>query len=277
MCQDPVIAALRRHGRYRTPPEPPRSMPDRLFGRQDAWFYLKTVSLVMQGARLAKRGRFTTAAWQEASLSMWRRIEACGGRIEADAGPLRQSGPGPVVFVSNHMSLLETFMLPAILLEFTRSIAIVVKESLLRYPLFGHIMRAVRPIGVSRDNPRADLKAVLNQGQEAVREGRSVLVFPQHTRSLTFDPAAFNSLGAKLAARSGVKVAPIAVKTDFMGVGKLVRDFGPVDRRKTLHLQVGPAAAAAGRTRSAHRDVTAFIEERLRSWGAAVQSTRETC
>jgi len=48
----------------------------------------------------------------------------------------------------------------------------------------------------------------------------SVLIFPQTTRDLRFDPNKFNTLGIKLAKRAKVPVIPVAVKTDAWGMGK---------------------------------------------------------
>ena len=59
---------------------------------------------------------------------------------------------GPVVIIANHMSMLETVLIPGLVVP-VNELAIVVKESLLRYPLFGPVMRAVKPIAVTRRNP----------------------------------------------------------------------------------------------------------------------------
>ena len=72
----------------------------------------------------------------------------------------------PCVFVANHMSTLETIVLPSIIRPVC-PVTFVVKQSLLDYPLFRHIAGARDPIAVSRDDPRADLKAVMEGGIEA--------------------------------------------------------------------------------------------------------------
>jgi peptide chain release factor 2 len=61
---------------------------------------------------------------------------------------------------------------------------------------------------VTRRHPREDLKQVLTEGAEHLAQGRSVLVFPQATRSTSFDPSTFNTLAVKLAARASVDVVP---------------------------------------------------------------------
>jgi 1-acyl-sn-glycerol-3-phosphate acyltransferase len=150
-------------------------------------------------------------------------------------------------------------------------VSIVLKESLLRYPVFGTILRAIDPIVVRREKPREDLKVVLKEGQAALGAGRFVLVFPQHTRSLVFDPASFNSIGVKLAQRSDVPVVPLALKTDFLGIGKLVKDIGRLDRSKTVQFRIGPPMHVEKDTRKVHAETVSFIAAQLREWGGLVR------
>jgi 1-acyl-sn-glycerol-3-phosphate acyltransferase len=125
-----------------------------------------------------------------------------GGKVEVEGLGHVAGVRGPVVFVGNHMSTLETLLLPGFMLPF-KDVAFVVKDSLLSYPVFGPIMRAVKHIPVARVNPREDLKAVLTQGEAMLRAGVSVVIFPQATRSVEFSVEEFNTLGVKLAGRAG--------------------------------------------------------------------------
>jgi 1-acyl-sn-glycerol-3-phosphate acyltransferase len=168
------------------------------------------------------------------------------------------------------MSLLETFMLPALVTP-DRLTSFVVKESLTRYPLFGAVMRAVEPIVVQRANAREDLKTVLTEGERKLREEeRSVLIFPQSTRSVAFQPRTFNSMAAKLARRAGVPLVPLALKTDFHGIGKRFRDLGRIDRSKVVHFAFGPPIHVTGTGKGAHKQTVRFIGACLREWGGEV-------
>jgi len=125
--------------------------------------------------------------------------------------------PEPVLFIGNHMSTLETMILPC-LISPLRNVTFVVKESLVKHPLFGDVMRSRDPIIVGRTDPRKDLEAVMNGGMELLSKGISIVIFPQSTRNVIFKPEEFNSLGVKLAKKAGVQVVPIALKTDFWGM-----------------------------------------------------------
>jgi len=169
------------------------------------------------------------------------------------------------------MSMIETMVLPGALVLPFHDVTTVVKDDLLRYPLFGAVMRALDPIAVTRRNPRDDLKQVLEKGTHELRAGRSVVVFPQATRAAGFSRSAFNSLGVKLARRAGVPVLPVALKTDFQQNGCLIKDLGRVDRTKTLYFKFGPVMPATGTGRETHEAVVRFIAENLKDWGVQVE------
>ena len=263
---------LARTGSYDTARDAdPRSACERMFGWSDLYYYWRIFRVVYSGHRHAKRGLFDVATWADHSYGIHRAVEGCGGRICIDGlEHVAALGERPVVYVANHMSLLETLLIPVIVLQFNY-LATVVKASLVKYPIFGTVMRAVEPVTVSRQNPREDLRKVLEDGREFLGAGRSVLIFPQSTRSTTVDPDDFNSLGPKLAQRSGVPVVPVAVKTDFHGIGRWIRDVGPIDRKKTLHLRFGETITVDGNGREAHRRTVDFITGSLEEWGCQVE------
>ena len=260
---------LRRTGRYATPVGFRGRVRDRWLGRFDGYYHGLIAYRVWSCGARAKRQGLEDGDWAERSLAVLHCVERCGGsvRIEMPAG--RLSCCTPCVYVANHMSVLETLLLPCILLPFGHP-TIVVKEDLLRYPGLCHTLKAVDPIAVTRRHPRRDLKTVLTRGRESLSAGKSVLVFPQSTRRVAFDPGTFNSLGAKLAARSGVPVVPIALKTDFSGLGPVVKEFGRIDRTRTVHFRFGQPLDAAADQKRTHADTVAFIAGALREWGGTV-------
>ncbi|MBI2362113.1 MAG: 1-acyl-sn-glycerol-3-phosphate acyltransferase [Elusimicrobia bacterium] len=269
LCPPEEVAAfqetLRRTGSYRTDPSRPRGVFDRLLGRFDAWYYLRLAGLLVAGDRLVRRGDFSTQTWAAHSLSFLRLLEGIGATV--DISGLEHSGAlgRPAVYVGNHMSALETFLLPAMLLHLDKTTA-VIKESLLRYPFLGAFARATEPIAVGRKNPREDLKAVLEQGRACLAAGRSVVLFPQATRSAVFDPEGFNSLGVKLARSAGAPVVPLALKTDLQANGRWVKDIGPLDRTKTVRFRYGPPVKVEGTGKEANAAVVRFIQSCLAEW-----------
>lgn len=195
-------------------------------------------------------------------------LERCGARFHITGLDHIREAEGPLIFISNHMSTVETMVFPCLIAPI-KPVTFVVKESLERMFVFGPIMRSCNPITVGRENPRQDMQKVLTGGAQKLADGISVILFPQSTRQARFSPEHFNSLGVKLARRAGVKVLPVAVKTDFWGNGRLIKDFGPLDRSLPNHIRFGEPMDVEGNGREEHQAIVEFIEENLRRWGAA--------
>ena len=231
-------------------------------------FYIDTIRVVFRSSHAAKRGRYGEAEWVDSSIDIINALEHAGCRLHIEGMEHIRALEGPAVFVSNHMSTLETFVLPA-LINPVRRCTFVIKPSLMDYPVFGPVMRSRDPIVVTRDNPRQDLQTVLEEGARRLAAGTSIVLFPQTTRSSTFDPAKFNSLGVKLAKNAGVPIVPVALKTDAWSNGKRLKDFGPVYPDLPIHIRFAPSLPVDGSGRAQHEAAVAFIAENLAAWSAA--------
>ncbi len=259
---------------YRTPEAQKLRFMDVLVGRSNLRYRCGIMGVVLKGSHLARSGGWNRESWLDLSLDIWRTVEACQGRIEVTGFEHLAALEGPAVIVANHMSLLETFALPAMILPF-QNVCFVVKESLMHIPFVKDIMEGSEPISLGRKNPREDLKKLMEEGPRMLEAGRSIVVFPQSTRNPVFRPSEFNTIGAKLAKRAGVPLIPLALKTDFHGIGRIMRDFGPIDRSKSVHFKFGQAIAVSGNGREAHQACLHFIGETLRSWGGTVEGAEK--
>ena len=232
-------------------------------------YYAQLLKIILIESITARKEGYKPKTWARGSLSVVKIVESAGGRLHISGLKGLVDHQGPLVYIANHMSLLDTLVLPCILL-FLNRVTFVLKKGLLRYPVLGTIIRAIHPIAVTRNNPREDLKLVLNQGQALISQGCSIIIFPQATRSSVFDTATFNSLGVKLARKAGVAVVPVALKTDFQGNGRIIKDMGPVDPSKEIYIKFGDPITVEGTGQITHRKIVAFIAENLTAWGAKV-------
>jgi len=228
-------------------------------------FHPRMLWTVFLASRLAKRGLYPYAEWAWSAWRIAALLERIGARIAVDNVSVFDRLEGPCVIIGNHMSTLETFVLPAIVAPH-RPVTFVVKRSLLHYPLFGHVMRSRDPVAVDRENPRDDLRAVLQGGAERLARGVSIIVFPQTTRTPRFDPEAFNTIGVKLARKAGVPVVPLALRSDAWGNGKWLKDFGRMSPEIPVRFRFGEPLTVAGNGRETHEAVVRFIQENLAAW-----------
>jgi 1-acyl-sn-glycerol-3-phosphate acyltransferase len=229
------------------------------------YFYIRLAITVITASRVAKAGKYDGKAWSNDSFEVLQELEDAGMKISisglAHLNRLRE----PAVIIGNHMSMMETVLLPSMIRPI-RPVTFVVKESLLEYPIFKHVMRARRPIAVTRTNPRQDLKTVLEEGTRMLGDGISIIVFPQTTRDHSFDPSQMSTIGVKLAKKAGVPVVPLALKTDGWRNGKKFKDFGQLDRSRVSYFCFGEPFQVEGKGLLEHEKINRFILDHLRRW-----------
>ncbi len=252
---------------YATPEKGRSTLWDKILRNNRLYFTLKYAGIVFKTRRQAIRGIYDTKAWADSSNFIFRFIEKTGGRFRIEGMDNIAKEDAPVVFIGNHMSTLETMILPGLIAPH-REVTFVVKESLVRHPLFGHVMRSRDPIVVGRTDARKDFEIVMNKGTDLLLKGVSVIIFPQSTRSLVFNPEEFNSLGVKLAKKAGVRIVPMAIKTDFWGHGKLIKELGPLDSRKAIHFRFGEPFGITGSGKAENQRIIDFIKASLDEWSA---------
>ena len=229
-------------------------------------FYPRLINVVYGSNMMTRKLLYNRYNWVASSWYTIKAMEKAGLDIHFEGLDNLHKFDGPAVFVGNHMSTLETLALPTFI-QPVKSVVYVIKEELTRYPLFGPVAKARHPILVGRENPREDLQIVLKEGSKNLQKGRSVIIFPQKTRSKFFDASNFNSLGIKLAKRNDAHVVPLALLTDAWTNGKIVKEFGPLDPSKKVHFAFGEPFKVETNGAKENQTVIDFIQTKLREWG----------
>lgn len=250
---------------YHTPANAPRYLADRLLMNTRLVFLLRYIWLVYISRKSARKGTYNTHSWVDTSHAVFTNVERCGGRINITGMNHVRNCATPAIFVSNHMSTLETMIFPGII-QPLKDIAFVVKNELRSHWAFGDVMRSRNPIFLARDNAREDFRIVLDQGSDLLSKGMSIVMFPQSTRRVEFKASEFNSLGTKLAAKTGFPVIPIAIKTDFWEHGKFTKYLGPINRRNPVHIAFGEPVYVHGTGKEEHQQIISFISTHIESW-----------
>src|ERR1700675_4628617 len=113
---------------------------------------------------------------------------------------------GTCLFVANHTSSADA---PAVVGAIPRRIAILLKQSLFRYPIVGQAFHLAHFIPVDRSNQESAI-ASLEKAIEAMRGGQSFLIYPEGTRSPDGRLQEFKKGAVVMAIKAGVPIVPIA-------------------------------------------------------------------
>ncbi len=119
---------------------------------------------------------------------------------------------GAAVFVANHQSYADISVLTSVI-DF-KQIGFIAKEDLRKLPLFGEWIYDVRSVFIKREDPRASLRAI-EIGVEYLKQGFSMGIFPEGTRSKGGKMGEFKRGSLRLATKPGVPVVPITISGSY--------------------------------------------------------------
>ncbi len=117
----------------------------------------------------------------------------------------------PQIVASNHQGYFDIFVLMTCLPVHLGWIA---KKELYRIPVFSFAMRRYGNIEIDRSN-REKARQSLRDAALRIREGQSVLIFPEGTRSPDGKVHSFKKGCYYLARASGVPVVPVSISGSF--------------------------------------------------------------
>lgn len=131
-------------------------------------------------------------------------VRAAGVRVRVKG--TERIPAGPCLFAANHTSTLDA---PAVVGAIPRRIAILLKESLFRWPLAGPAFRLAHFIPVERGG-RDSAIASLDKATEELRAGQSFLIYPEGTRSSDGRLQSFRRGAVVMAINAGAPIVPVA-------------------------------------------------------------------
>ena len=128
----------------------------------------------------------------------------------------------PAVFIFNHQSSADFFVLVKLL---RKDIAGVAKKELEMTP-FGPIFKALGAIFIDRSDRKKAIKA-MQPAVEALKNGISIAIAPEGTRSGSKQLGKFKKGAFHLAIKAGVPIVPIVIKNAYMAMPKGSSIFNP--------------------------------------------------
>ncbi|HSD10598.1 MAG TPA: lysophospholipid acyltransferase family protein [Candidatus Binatia bacterium] len=166
------------------------------------------------------------------------------------------------VFMSNHRSAADIVALGWALWAF--QIRFVAKKELLKVPVFGWGLAALKNIVIDRSNQVQAVRSYAVAGQR-IRRGISVVVFPEGTRGVGEELLPFKKGGFVLAMETGTPIAPIAVvgSTAIMAKHSWKIESGDVEVR------IGTPIETAGVALKDKDQILARVREAIEALGRA--------
>lgn len=132
---------------------------------------------------------------------------------------------GPCLIISNHQSVWETLAFVVLFPD----VAIIAKRELLKIPVVSWYLARSPMIIIDREAGSDALKQMLTSAQDALADGRSVLIFPEGTRKLPDAAIRFHRGVELLYARLNVPVLPVVIDSGrFWGAAQPFKRPGSV-------------------------------------------------
>jgi 1-acyl-sn-glycerol-3-phosphate acyltransferase len=192
-----------------------------------AIFYPATLLWVLAGivGSLFGRGYPLAVVLSWVKLHHWLVEQVLGIHVRMEGSIL----PGPHLIAVKHQSMLETVEM----VRLSNLPVIVIKKELADLPLFGWMTRLYGVIPVERSAGAKALRALVEEGRQALATGRPVIIYPEGTRVRVGETPKLRSGFAALYRALGLPVVPVAVDS-----GRLW-GRGLVHRSGTVTLKVG--------------------------------------
>jgi 1-acyl-sn-glycerol-3-phosphate acyltransferase len=172
---------------------------------------------------------------------VWSRAIMFAAGVKLTIRTVKPLDPGrPYVFMANHLSASDIFSL---FIAVPFPVRMIAKKQLGRIPFFGWAMHAGRFIFIDRQNPIAARRSI-EEAARRIRNGHSVLIFPEGTRSRDGLLGPFKKGGVHLAIASGADIVPCGLR----GTREVMRRGSLLIYPGAISVEMGAPISTAGLT-----------------------------
>jgi len=193
-------------------------------------------AIVMLSAPFSRLTRYRVIiGWNWIALWLIRRLLGIEHEVRG-----RENIPGePCVILSKHQSAWETITYSTIFPPHVY----VIKRELLWIPFLGWGLGVMSPIAINRAHRKVAMQRLIELGGERLRQGFSIMVYPEGTRVAVGRRGVYKLGGAVIAVNNGAKVLPVAHNAGLVWPRNSFRKYpGKVT------VVIGPAIDTAGLT-----------------------------
>jgi len=160
-----------------------------------------------------------------------------------------------LVVAANHQSLFD---IPVLLTALGRAFGFLTKRELFRIPAFGQAISQLGCVSIDRSD-RTSASEAISSAAERVREGASLVVFPEGTRSADGQLGAFKKGPFYLVQEAGVPVVPVAL----VGTGRVLHKHGVLVNPAEVTVRAGEPLRCADNTVSAREALRSSVRDAM--------------
>jgi 1-acyl-sn-glycerol-3-phosphate acyltransferase len=174
-------------------------------------------------------------------------------KIRVRVEGLENIPPSVCIFAANHISNIDPIaFVPAI----PRRVSVLLKSELFRIPILSTAMRLAKFVPVDRADKEAAVASV-NVALGVLKEGLSLAVYPEGTRSPDGRLKPFKKGTFALAIEAGVPIVPVSIS----GAQHLMRKGEWTMRPGEIVVRFGPPVDASQYTMERRMELLARVEE----------------
>jgi len=162
---------------------------------------------------------------------------------------------GPFVVMGSHRSHMDV---PVAIRYLPFLFGFIVKEELMKVPIFRSAMLTIGCVAVSRGKSRND-HSVLDSVAADVAKGKNILIFPEGTRSINEDFLPFKKGGIITAIKAGVPILPIAMS----GTNHIIPAKNHTISSGSVLLSIGASIPTEGLTLEDRDDLLAQVQNAI--------------
>lgn len=131
--------------------------------------------------------------------------------VKLDVSGLENIPKGPCCFIANHQGYFDIL---AILSSINKPMGFIAKKEMEKIPILSTWMKNIKCVFINRENVKEGLKSI-NQGAENIKNGHSMVIFPEGRRSKEHSMGKFRNGSLKMATKANAPIVPIAIDGSY--------------------------------------------------------------
>ena len=161
-----------------------------------------------------------------------------------------------VLFVGNHISFFDIIVTYPLMKRPTGYIA---KKEIKKVPFLSWWMYFVNCIFLDRKDPRQGLKSVL-EASEKIKNGTSIFLFPEGTRSKDGKLAEFKDGGFKIATKAKAPIIPIGIQ----GTSDILENHFPIIKSGKVIVNFGKPVYTSEMSKAEQKSLPDLVREQVK-------------